>query len=532
MAPRSKRILRNARILTAPDFDPTAADILIERGEIAALLPPGTAADAESVDMSNRLALPGLVNAHTHSHANLLKGLADRWSLEMSLVNGPWVSGLRDPETMYWSTMLGAIDMLGRGCTACYDLVYEFPRPSVDGIAAVCRAYSDAGMRAVVCPMVADRTLYDAVPGLAAAVEAGGHGPVSAFALADTTSILATLDSIVSQWSWDRTRVKPALAPTIPMHCSDDLVRGCRDIARHHGAGIHMHIAEASFQAVAACELYGRGMIPHLDELGILGPWFTAAHGVWLDAEDHRILRDRGANLVHMPLSNLRLGVGVAHIRLARQAGVNVGLATDGANSADNLDMFEVMKLATLMSRTFRDAPDDWLGARDVLAMATQGSARCLNWEDKLGTIRPGGAADLVFLDDSGPAWHPRNSTAAQLVNGAGQGAVTDVMAGGEFVIRERRFTAIDVDRVLAEADRAAARVFAETVELRKTAEALIPSVVAQIRQVGARNSHPSDDVTVLMKSAAGWLGNDQRCRRHSVPLLKHTLSAAHHLGT
>ena len=155
MAPRSKRILRNARILTAPDFDPTAADILIERGEIAALLPPGTAADAESVDMSNRLALPGLVNAHTHSHANLLKGLADRWSLEMSLVNGPWVSGLRDPETMYWSTMLGAIDMLGRGCTACYDLVYEFPRPSVDGIAAVCRAYSDAGMRAVVCPMVA-----------------------------------------------------------------------------------------------------------------------------------------------------------------------------------------------------------------------------------------------------------------------------------------------------------------------------------------------------------------------------------------
>jgi 5-methylthioadenosine/S-adenosylhomocysteine deaminase len=489
----SRRLLCNTTVMSAPGFVPEAADILIEDGRIAAMLPPGAAVDAEPCDMRGRLAIPGLVNAHTHSHANLLKGLADRWSLEMSLVNGPWVAGRRDAETMYWSTLLGAVDMLSRGCTACYDLVYEFPRPSPEGIDAVCRAYTDAGMRAVVCPMVADRTLYDAVPGLAAAVEAAGHGPTSAFALADTGSILATLERIVERWPWDRDRLKPALAPTIPMHCSDDLITGCRDIALRHGAGIHMHIAEARFQAVAARERYGRSMIRFLEDLGVIGPAFTAAHGVWLDEADFRILADRGASMVHMPLSNLRLGVGVADVRAAQDAGLTVGLATDGANSADNLDLFEVMKLATLVSRTFTHGPGVWVSARDALEMATVGSARCLGWGDRLGAIRVGMAADLAFIDQSGAAWSPRNSHAVQLVNGAGHGAVTDVLVGGAFVIRDRRFSSIDVDRVFAQAQVAADRVFSETIELRKKAEAITPAVVAHIAGIDklyADNDH------------------------------------------
>jgi 5-methylthioadenosine/S-adenosylhomocysteine deaminase len=488
----SRLILRNTAIMTAPDFVPEPADILIVDGVIGATLPPAAAVDAESCDMRGCLAIPGLVNAHTHSHANLLKGLADRWSLEMSLVNGPWVSGRRDAETMYWSTMVGAVDMLSRGCTACYDLVYEFPRPSQEGIEAVCRAYADAGMRAVVCPMVADRTLYDAVPGLAAAVEAAGQGPVTAFGLADTGSILATLEGILARWPWDRERLKPALAPTIPMHCSDELITGSRDIARRYDAGIHMHIAEARFQAVAAHQRYGRSMIRFLDDLGVIGPAFTAAHGVWLDDTDFRILADRGSSMVHMPLSNLRLGVGVADVRTAREAGLTVGVATDGANSADNLDLFEVMKLATLVSRTFTHGPSAWVSARDALEMATVGSARCLGWGDGLGAIRAGAPADLAFIDQTGAAWHPRNSHAVQLVNGAGQGAVTDVMVGGDFVVRDRRFVSIDVDRVLAQAEAAADRVFAETIELRKKAEAIAPAVVAHIARVNARHVGPA----------------------------------------
>ena len=138
-------------------------------------------------------------------------------------------------------------------------------------------------------------------------------------------------------------------------------------------------------------------------------------------------------------------------------------------------------------SRTSTDGPSDWISARDALEMATVGSARCLGWDDRLGAIRVGMAADLAFVDQSGPAWHPRNLHAVQLVNGAGQGAVTDVMVGGDFVVRDRRLSSIDVDRVLDHAQRAADRVFSETAGLRKKAEAITPAVVAHIARINSR---------------------------------------------
>src|SRR5258707_10016009 len=133
-------------------------DLLIEGGKIAAVGAPGTLAAAATSrhDARDRLIVPGLVNAHTHGHANLVKGVADAWTLEASLTNGPWLAGTRDPEAIYLSTLLGAIDMLSKGCTACFDLVYEFPRPTKEGFAAAARAYADAGMRAVLAPMVAE----------------------------------------------------------------------------------------------------------------------------------------------------------------------------------------------------------------------------------------------------------------------------------------------------------------------------------------------------------------------------------------
>jgi cytosine/adenosine deaminase-related metal-dependent hydrolase len=285
--------------------------------------------------------------------------------------------------------------------------------------------------------------------------------------------------------------LRPALAPTIPMHCSEELISGCREIARGNGIGLHMHIAEARFQAVAAQEHYGRTMVRFLDDLGVVGETFTAAHGVWLDDEDFRILAARGANLVHMPLSNLRLGVGLARVKRAREAGVNMGLATDGANSADALDMFEVIKLATLVSRAFADSPAAWVSARDALAMATLGSARCLGFGDRLGAIRAGARADLACLDLTGLNWEPRNCLPVQLVNGAAQGAVTDVLVDGAFIVRDRRFVRIDVDRVAAEAQHAAERVFASTAALRAQAERLMPAVLSHVAEVGSRYRGP-----------------------------------------
>jgi guanine deaminase len=377
--------------------------------------------------------------------------------------------------------------MLRRGCTACYDLVYEFPQPTRAGLDAVCRAYSDAGMRAVVAPMIADRSVYQAMPGLYDALSDSQKAAIGSFSLPDPAVILATVRDLVGNWSWDTDLIKPAVAPTIPMHCSEPLLTGCRDLAAEFGIGIHMHIAESRVQVVAARELYNTGMLAYLERIGLLGEHFTAAHGVWLDEEDYARLAGAGAGVVHMPLSNLRLGVGLARITLARAAKLNIGLATDGANSADELNLFEVIKLATLVSRTFGDAPDQWITAADAIGFATQGSARCLGWGDRLGSLAVGKRADITFLDATHTAFSPFNSAPVQIANCDAAGAVSDVMVDGKFVVRDGELTRVDAKAARANLDRIAQAHFAQTGPLREKSDAVSPSVVRYAQQYGAR---------------------------------------------
>src|SRR5471032_1199873 len=186
--------------------------LLIDAGKITARqpvdapIPPG----AERFDARNRIVIPGLVNAHTHGHGNLMKGMGDRWTLELSLTNGPWLSGARDPEQKYLSALAGAAEMLAKGTTACYDLVYEHPVPTVDGCGAIAQAYADAGIRAIVSPMIADRSFYEAIPGLAESLHADIRAEVTQYKMVSTKEILGAVEKMMRGWSHPRERVAPA----------------------------------------------------------------------------------------------------------------------------------------------------------------------------------------------------------------------------------------------------------------------------------------------------------------------------------
>lgn len=159
-------LVAGGTVLVAGETSARPADIVLEGDSIAAIVPPGGAQAARCIDATNRLIIPGLVNAHTHGHGGLAKGVADRWSLDLLLNASSWVNGGRTSDDRYLSTLLTAIEMVRKGCTACYDLSAMFPTPSVEGLHDVARAYADVGMRAVVSPMIADRTFYQAIPGL------------------------------------------------------------------------------------------------------------------------------------------------------------------------------------------------------------------------------------------------------------------------------------------------------------------------------------------------------------------------------
>lgn len=450
--PDDTMILRGGLVLDAATFI-GPADVLVQGGTILTVGAPGMPAPdgAAVVDASRRLLHPGLVNAHTHGHANLARSMGDRWTLEMLLAASPWITTLEGAEQKALSATIGAAEMVLKGCTAVYDLFVEVPGPTREGIAAVAEAYRAVGMRAVIAPMVADLTMYQAVPALQAALPAPFQAEAAGLRLPPWQDTLAELRAILREWQFDRDWLRPALAPTIPLHCADPFLVACRDLAQEFGTGLHSHVAEAKFQVVTAAGRYGRSMVAHLDALGLLGPNFTAAHGVWLDADDMARLGGQGASVAHNPASNMRLGNGVADLAGMLAAGVNVGLGTDAATCSDNLNMYTAMHFAGAASHARGPDPAAWATAAQVAAAATTGSAQALGFP-AIGRIAPGYAADIVFLDLDAPTLIPLNDPVNQLVFGEDGTSVDSVMIGGRFVVRGRKLLTVDLPRLAARA--------------------------------------------------------------------------------
>ncbi len=470
-------IVSGAMVLAAGATAARHADLVLDGDCIEAIVAPGEAAAPRRIDATGRLVIPGLVNAHTHGHGGLGKGLGDRWSLELLLNAGPWTGGARSADDRYLSTLLTAVEMLRKGCTACYDLSAMLPVPSVEGLHDAARAYSDVGMRAVISPMIADRSFYQAIPGLLDAFPPALRPVAEAMRTASAEAILAPIRQAASGWPFPPDQIRLGIAPTIPLHCSDDFLRGCCDLAATFGLPLQTHLAESAVQRAGALQRYGTTLTAHLARIGALGPRFSGAHAIWIDDAEMELIARHGGSLAHNPGSNLRLGNGIADMRRAIAAGVTVGVGTDGSSSSDNQNMFEAMRLSAYVSRVFDRPPEAWIGSAEALRLATEGSAAVLGMGDLIGRIAPGFKADLVFLDLDHVNLVPLNNAVNQLVNTEDGGAVRDVMIGGRFVLRDGRLPGLDWPSVAMRARDAAARLAEANAATRDAAERLAPVV-------------------------------------------------------
>ena len=472
-------IIRGGRLLDITRHTAEPADILVEGDTVREIGPPGLAAppDAATLDASGRMLMPGLVNAHTHGHNNLAKSVGDRWTLELLLNAAPWITGGRTLEDKYLSTLIGAVEMVRKGCTAAYDLSFEFPVPTAEGLEAVGQAYADAGMRAVVAPMVADRTFHRAIPGLLDALPPDARREAEAVSLEPFETSMAAWERARSTWPFPNDSVRLALAPTIPHHCSEAFLRAANRAAEEHGTGFHTHLAESKVQALAGIRLYGMTQTAWLDSLGVLGPRFTAAHAVWLDRDDMRRLAGAGAAVAHNPGSNARLGNGLAAARALLDAGVQVGIGTDACTCSDNLNMFEAMRIASMVSRVQELDYERWLATGEILDMATRGSAGVLGFDGDIGAIEAGRKADIVFLDLAHVNYVPLNDPVNQIVHGEDGTGVESVMIGGRMVLEGRRMTTVDEAKLAGDAEAAAERLAAVNAGTRAVMERLEAAV-------------------------------------------------------
>jgi guanine deaminase len=454
-------VIRGGRVLDARAHRAEPADILITGDTITEIGAPGLAApaDASVVDARDKLLHPGLINAHTHAHGNLAKGMGDRWTLELLLTAASWIGGNRSLEDKRLSAKLGAVEMVLKGCTACYDLAFEWPAPTLEGLQAVGGAYAEVGMRAVVAPMVSDRTFFEAIPGLKPTLPPALQQSVDKLQPAPWKTSVENMGQALAGWRLDRDQVRLAVAPTIPHHCSDEFIRACVSLSREHGAGMHTHVAESKVQAIVGLQRYGKTLTAHLEDLGVVGPRFTVAHGVWLDTDDMKRLGDAGASVAHNPGSNMRLGNGLADMRGMLERSVNVGIGTDGANCSDNLNMYEAMRLASFASKAQGPDLERWVTTEEVALAATEGSARALGLEGKIGRLAPGYKADIVFLDLGHVNWLPLNDPTNQLVHTEDGSAVSHVMIGGRMIVENRRLTTVDLGTLAREAASARERL-------------------------------------------------------------------------
>lgn len=472
------KLIAGARVLRPNTFEAEPLDVIVDGERIRDLVPRGSVKGEgmEVVDASGCALMPGLVNGHNHAQTHLAKGLFDRYTLETYLNQVPWATGRRTLEDKHLSSLIGAAELVSKGCTAGYDMFAEFPLPSPEGVEAVARGYADAGLRAVIAPMMADRSFYEAIPGLADFLPEPLREQALRARNAPHADAIAACKRILKDWKFDRNQIRPALGPTIPHHCSDDFLVACRDLAREQRLGLQMHVAESKLQAVVAKKVYGSTLVAHLHKLGLLNPGFCVAHGVWLEADDRRRLADAGASVSHNPGSNLKLGSGIADVRGMLEAGINVALGTDGSASSDNLNLFESMRLAAGLSRVRGRPPEEWVSAREALYAATEGGAKALGFE-RIGRIEKGWMADLVLLDLDALHYVPLNDLAAQIVFGEDGTGVHSVMIGGKWVVRERKLLTVDVAKLKRDAEEAVARLSAANAEARALSEKLHPYV-------------------------------------------------------
>lgn len=453
-------LIRQARVLDldGDPHDPTIADILIRGDRIDAVGRDIVVDvhDFQEIDGAGLLAIPGLVNAHYHSHDALLKGAFDTSSLERWALDAlPRSYPPRSDRELRARTLLGAAECLRGGITTVQDMLSLWPLTAHQ--AHVVRdAYEEAGLRVVLGLQTADVGPLDTVPFWRDIIPSDMAGLLAGPPISGVNEPSEEIDRILSATpNMPGSRVTWAVCPSSPERCSRSLLERLVAVARRHGVRLFSHVAISRAEALGARSIFaahGGSPIAYLDSIGALGPDLTLAHGVWLNDEDRARIARSGARLVLNPMSNLKTKNGVASFRRYREAGVDVALGCDNCSCSDAQNMFQAMKLATLIAAV-ADPREGGPTAIDALEAATRGGARALRMSDAIGAIRPGRKADITLIDLRDPVFRPLNSAARQLVYGECGRAVTTVIVDGVVVMRDRRLTTIDEEALALEID-------------------------------------------------------------------------------
>jgi len=287
-----------------------------------------------------------------------------------------------------------------------------------------------------------------------------------------------------AKWHGRDGRIGILLGPCGTQRCTDELLLEVNELSRQHGIGVHSHVLETRTQAVTAQVLYGKTMVEHMDDLGMLTPRLTINHGIWLTDREIDLLGAAGCSVTHNPLSNLKLGSGVCPVRRLLAAGANVALGTDGLTTSDTADMLEALRAAALLHKIGGADYDAWITADEAFRMASLGGARSCLVENEIGSIEPGKRADIILLDRSAWGFIPLHDPIRQLAFSVTSEAVTHTIVDGRVLMRDRVIEVLDEAAIKAEVADCAERFRRQDMpQMRAGAARLAPYVDAIYRR-------------------------------------------------
>lgn len=394
----------------------------IRDGQIVFIGPRSAAARLQAREireLPGQLLAPGLVNAHGHAAMTLFRGLADDLPLMTWLERHIWPAEARWVSEAFVrdGTDLAIAEQLQGGIT-CFSDMYFFPEVAAERVHA-------SGMRAQISVPV----LNFPIPGARDADEALHKG----------VELFNDLKH--------HARVSTAFGPHAPYTVSDENLEKIRVLADELDAAIQMHVHETAGEVHDALQQTGERPLARLARLGLLGPRFQAVHMTQVDDDDLALLVESNSNVVHCPLSNLKLASGFCPVEKLWQAGVNVAVGTDGAASNNSLDLLGDTRTAALLAKAVAGSATA-LDAHRALRMATLNGARALGMEANIGSLEIGKAADLTSFDLSGLAQQPVYDPVSQLIYASGRNCVRHVWVAGKHLLDEGRLTRLDENRL------------------------------------------------------------------------------------
>ncbi|WIY62873.1 bifunctional S-methyl-5'-thioadenosine deaminase/S-adenosylhomocysteine deaminase [Bacillus arachidis] len=381
----------------------------------------------EVIDLKGKWLLPGLVNTHTHVVMTLLRGIGDDMLLQPWLETRIWpLESQFTPELAVASTELGLLEMVKSGTTTFSDM---FNPIGVDQD-TIMETVRKSGMRAAV-----SRTLF------------------SFGTKEDEKKAIQDAEKYVKQYYSEGDMLTTMVAPHSPYTCSTEMLEECARIAVENQTMVHIHLSETEREVRDIETQYGKRPVEYVASCGLFQRPTVIAHGVVLNENERAFLAEHDVRVAHNPNSNLKLGSGIADVKAMLEAGIKVGIATDSVASNNNLDMFEELRVATLLQKGIhKDATA--LPVETALSLATKSAAEVIGMK-QTGSIEVGKCADFITIDPSNkPHLQPAEEVLSHLVYAASGKDISDVVINGKHIVWNGECKTLDEERIIFEASR------------------------------------------------------------------------------